>query len=95
MLDRPVPPLLEQLVFDGLLVKSPERRLQTIAEILPVLDALLAASRPAPEAGGPGAPAPARSGPLVTPTWPLEPVPVPVPVIEDVISLGGDLDAPA
>ncbi|HEX8110451.1 MAG TPA: serine/threonine-protein kinase [Kofleriaceae bacterium] len=89
MLDRPVPPLLEQLVFDGLLVKSPERRLQTIAEILPVLDALLAASRSAPEADGFDAPAPARSGPLITPTWALE------PVIEDVISLGGDLDAPA
>jgi serine/threonine-protein kinase len=83
MLDRPVPPLLEQLVFDGLLVKSPARRLQTMTEILPVLDALLAASRAAPEVDR-FAGAPARSGALATPTW-----------TEDAISLDRALDAPA
>jgi eukaryotic-like serine/threonine-protein kinase len=83
MLDRPVPPLLEQLVFDGLLVKSPARRLQTMTEILPVLDALLAASWAAPEVDG-FAGAPARSGALATPTW-----------TEDAISLDRALDAPA
>jgi serine/threonine-protein kinase len=82
MLDRPVPPLLEQLVFDGLLVKSPARRLQSMAEILPVLDALLAASRPAPELDGFGA----RSDALVPPAWPLEP---------DAISIDIALDATA
>jgi hypothetical protein len=82
MLDRPVPPLLEQLVFDGLLVKSPARRLQSMAEILPVLDALLAASRPASELDG----FDARSSALVPPTWPLEP---------DAISLDSALDVTA
>lgn len=86
MLDRPVPPMLEQLVFDGLLLKSPERRPQTMAEILPVLDALLAATRPALEADG--LDPPPRPGALAPPAWALE------PVIEDAISLGGDLDAP-
>jgi serine/threonine-protein kinase len=96
MLDRPVPPLLEQLVFDGLLVKSPARRLQSMAEILPVLDALLAAWRPAPEVDGLAA-APARSGAPATPTWTLEPVDPAMndAVIEDMISLDSALDAPA
>jgi serine/threonine protein kinase len=81
MLDRPVPPLLEQLVFDGLLVKSRARRLQSMADVLPVLDALLAASRPAPRRDGVE-----RSDALVAPIWPLEP---------DAISLDSALDATA
>jgi serine/threonine-protein kinase len=83
MLDRPVPPLLEQLLFDGLLVKSPERRLQTVAEILPVLDALLAATRRKSSRADPRA----RPAALAPPT--LE------PVIEDAIPLDRALDAPA
>ena len=85
MLDRPVPPLLEQLVFDGLLVKSPERRVQAVAEVLPVLDALLAASRRDPDWFD----APARSGAPTRPTWNLE------PVVEDAIPLDIALDLPA
>jgi eukaryotic-like serine/threonine-protein kinase len=88
MIDRPVPPLLEHLVFDGLLVKSPERRLQTMAEILPVLDALLAATRSAPpEPDELAPPAPARSGALAPPTWTD-------PVFEDAISPDRAIDAP-
>jgi len=85
MLDRPVPPLLEQLVFHGMLVKSPERRLQTMTEVLPVLDALLAASRRDPDWFD----APARSAAPTGPAWTLE------PVIEDAIPLDSALDAPA
>jgi serine/threonine-protein kinase len=100
MLDRPVPPLLEQLVFDGLLAKSPARRLQTTAEVLPVLDALIAAPEPAPEVAGPGVSAPARSSALVTPTWSLEPVNEAAfealieAMIEDATSSDSTLDAP-
>jgi serine/threonine-protein kinase len=83
MLDCPVPPMLEQLVFDGMLVKSPERRLQTVAEILPVLDALLAAMRRESSRADP----PVRPAALAPPT--LE------PVIEDAILLDRALDAPA
>lgn len=85
MLDRPVPPMLEELVFDGLLVKSPERRLQTMADILPVLDALLVASRPEANELDPRA----RPGAFAPPPWALE------PVIEDTIPLDSALDAPA
>jgi len=85
MLDRPVPPLLEQLVFDGLLVKSPERRLQTMTEVLPVLDALLAASRRDPDWFD----APARSAAPTGPAWTLE------PVIEDAVPLDIARDTPA
>jgi serine/threonine protein kinase len=84
MLDRPVPPLLEQLVFDGLLVKSPERRLQTMAEILPVLDALLAATRRDADRSDPSA----RPAALA-PVWTVD------PVIEDAIPFDRALDAPA
>jgi serine/threonine protein kinase len=45
MLDVPVPPALERLLFDGLLVKSRDRRLQTMGEVAAALDALLAAAR--------------------------------------------------
>lgn len=41
-LPRPVPPMLERLLFDGLLVKPRERRLQTMSTIIPMLDALIA-----------------------------------------------------
>jgi serine/threonine-protein kinase len=85
MLDRPVPPLLEQLVFDGLLVKSPERRLPTMAKVLPVLDALLTASRQDADRFD----APARPATPAPPIWTLE------PVIEDAILLDSALDAPA
>jgi len=44
-LDRPVSPALERLLFDGLLAKSPEHRLQTMAEIGNLLDALIAAQQ--------------------------------------------------
>jgi serine/threonine protein kinase len=85
MLDRPVPPLLEQLVFDGLLVKSPERRLQTMAEILPVLDALLAATRRDADRSDP----PARPAAFAPPAWAVE------PAIEDAIARDSAHDAPA
>jgi serine/threonine-protein kinase len=45
-LNVPVPDALERLVFDGLLAKSPARRLQTVGEVLVVLDALIAAATP-------------------------------------------------
>jgi serine/threonine-protein kinase len=44
-LDREVPAALEHLLFDGLLVKSRERRLQTAGEITAILDALIIAVR--------------------------------------------------
>ena len=50
-LGRPVPAALERLLFDGLLVKSRDQRLQTMGEITIVLDALIATLRPGiPEA---------------------------------------------
>ena len=42
-LGRGVPPALEHLLFSGLLVKSPDERIQTMAEVTMVLDALLSA----------------------------------------------------
>jgi serine/threonine-protein kinase len=45
-LARPVPLALECLLFDGLLVKSREQRVQTMAEITTMLDALISAVRP-------------------------------------------------
>jgi serine/threonine-protein kinase len=45
-LGRLVPRALDCLVFDGLLVKSPRNRIQSMTEILAILDALLAAMRP-------------------------------------------------
>lgn len=89
LLDRPIPPLLEQLVFDGLLVKSPARRLQTMAEVLPVLDALLAASR----RDAARFDAPVRPAAPTPRAWAFEPVIE--PVIEDALLLDGALDAPA
>jgi serine/threonine protein kinase len=44
-LDRRVPPALEHLLFDGLLVKSRAQRLQTMGEITAILDALIVAMR--------------------------------------------------
>ncbi|HEX4417282.1 MAG TPA: serine/threonine-protein kinase [Kofleriaceae bacterium] len=44
-LGRPVPLELETLLFDGLLVKSREQRLQTMTEILALLDARIAMLR--------------------------------------------------
>ncbi|HET7502781.1 MAG TPA: serine/threonine-protein kinase [Kofleriaceae bacterium] len=44
-LDREVPPALAHLLFDGLLVKSRDRRLQTMSEISAILDALLVSWR--------------------------------------------------
>jgi serine/threonine-protein kinase len=41
-LERLIPPALERLLFDGLLVKSRDERLQTMSEVLVVLDALIA-----------------------------------------------------
>jgi len=87
MLDRPVPPLLEQLVFEGLLAKSPARRLQTMAEVLPVLDVLVAAARPGLDTDG-FDPPPARPRALDPAGWAVE------PVIEPVIALDGARDAP-
>jgi serine/threonine-protein kinase len=45
-LGRPVPRALECLLFDGLLVKSPQHRVQSMTEVLAILDALIAAMRP-------------------------------------------------
>jgi len=45
-LERPVPRALERLLFDGLLVKSPRNRMQSMTEVLAILDALIAATRP-------------------------------------------------
>lgn len=45
VLEQPVPQALEHLLFEGLLAKSPDRRLQTMTEVIAVLDALLAALR--------------------------------------------------
>jgi hypothetical protein len=58
-----------------------------MAEILLVLDALLAATPPALERDGFDAP-PARPGAFPPPAWAVE------PVIEDAISLDSALDAP-
>jgi serine/threonine protein kinase len=44
-LDRAVPPALDHLLFDGLLVKSRDRRLQAMGEITAILDALIVAMR--------------------------------------------------
>lgn len=44
-LTRPVPPMVERLLFDGLLVKSREERLQTMAEVIAILDSLIATVR--------------------------------------------------
>ncbi|HEX7840920.1 MAG TPA: serine/threonine-protein kinase [Kofleriaceae bacterium] len=41
-LSRSIPKTLERLLFDGLLVKSRDQRLQTVGAILPMLDALIA-----------------------------------------------------
>jgi serine/threonine-protein kinase len=50
-LDRPIPAALSRLLFDGLLVKSRDRRRQTAGEVTAELDSLLAAMRPGtPEA---------------------------------------------
>jgi serine/threonine protein kinase len=43
---RPVPQALACLLFDGLLVKSRRKRLSSMTEIIPLLDALLVAMRP-------------------------------------------------
>jgi serine/threonine protein kinase len=48
--DPPVPLALECLLFDGLLVKSREQRVQTMAEVTMMIDGLVVALRPgAPE----------------------------------------------
>jgi eukaryotic-like serine/threonine-protein kinase len=44
-LERPIPLALECLLFDGLLVKSREQRLQTMGEVIAILDAMIAAMR--------------------------------------------------
>jgi serine/threonine-protein kinase len=44
-LDRPVPAMLDRLLFDGLLVKSRDRRLQTMGEVIAHLDAMLVTLR--------------------------------------------------
>lgn len=87
-LDRPVPPLLERLVFDGLLIKAPGQRLQTMAEVLPVLDALLAATRREANRFDPAA----RADGLAPPAWALEPGFE--AVIDDAIPPDSALDGP-
>jgi serine/threonine protein kinase len=52
-IEPPVPLALECLLFDGLLVKSREQRVQTMAEVATMIDALIVALRP----GGPETPA--------------------------------------
>ena len=44
-LGRDVSPALERLLFDGLLAKSPEQRVQTMTEIGALLDTLIAAQQ--------------------------------------------------
>lgn len=44
-LDRAVPPTLDRLLFDGLLVKSRDRRMQTMGEVMAILDAMIATLR--------------------------------------------------
>jgi serine/threonine-protein kinase len=49
-IDRALPIALEAMLFDGLLVKSREQRVQTMAEVAAMLDALIVSLRPgAPE----------------------------------------------
>lgn len=45
-IEHPLPAALERLLFDGLLVKSRFHRMQSMAEVIAVLDMLLAAMRP-------------------------------------------------
>jgi serine/threonine protein kinase len=45
VLGRAIPPALETLLYDGLLVKSRARRVQTMTEVASLLDALLATGR--------------------------------------------------
>ena len=49
-LHRPVPVALERLLFDGLLVKSRKLRLQSMGEVLTLLDTLITSSRNVPQA---------------------------------------------
>jgi serine/threonine protein kinase len=44
-IDRPVPPMVERLLFDGLLVKSRDDRIQTMGEVIAILDAQIATIR--------------------------------------------------
>jgi serine/threonine-protein kinase len=50
MLDVAIPQALDQLLFDGLLVKSRNRRLQTMTEVIKVLDAVIASRCHVPRA---------------------------------------------
>ena len=49
-LHRPLPVALERLLFDGLLVKSRKLRLQSMGEVLTLLDTLITATRVVPQA---------------------------------------------
>jgi serine/threonine-protein kinase len=49
-LQRPVPVALERLLFDGLLVKSRKLRLQSMGEVLTLLDTLITSTRVVPQA---------------------------------------------
>ncbi len=88
-ISRPLPLALESLVFDGLLVKSREHRLQSMSEILILLDDLIAAIRPGvPDATDTFAEPDAKlaSG-TIPPGWPIESwfdaVPEPTPAFAD------------
>jgi serine/threonine-protein kinase len=74
LLDCPVPPMLERLLFDGMLAKSRDRRLQTMAEVIGVLDMLLVAMRSglSHAADAFDSPGPARPGALAPPLWAIE-----------------------
>jgi serine/threonine protein kinase len=45
-LERPLPPALERLIFESLLVKSREQRMQTMPLVIAELDALIATVPP-------------------------------------------------
>jgi serine/threonine-protein kinase len=73
-LDCWVPPALEHLVFDGLLAKDRERRLQSMAEIVGILDALIVAMRSGiPDGlGSFAAPGTAFADTVSPPVWMVE-----------------------
>ncbi|HEU4734713.1 MAG TPA: serine/threonine-protein kinase [Kofleriaceae bacterium] len=71
-LDREVPAALERLLFDGLLVKPRDRRLQTMGEITAILDALLVAMRSGIPDGLGAFTAPDAHDTIAQPMWIVE-----------------------
>ncbi|HET9620940.1 MAG TPA: serine/threonine-protein kinase [Kofleriaceae bacterium] len=72
-IDPPVPLALECLLFDGLLVKSREQRVQTMAEVSTMIDALLVALRPgAPESAANTVDVSALASDVIARPWPVD-----------------------